>query len=197
MDAGGAGDVMTARIDLSGQRFGRLLVTAPAPAKRHGRSAWRCLCDCGAVVTCCTTYLTSGDTRSCGCLHRDLAAARGARRKSCWPVVASAGWSSSARGGGLAAARCDGCADAIVAAHPRRSARRSCAAGRCRAAACVTSCGGPGPPSSAPNVGSRRAGRAAGSTRPSARRRTAPLPVSGAIAPMTRPADGQSRPWSS
>jgi hypothetical protein len=68
-------------INLVGQRFGRLTVDAPAPARRSGqvtRTAWWCLCDCGALVSVVTDSLRTGLTRSCGCLAKDA----GARRRA-------------------------------------------------------------------------------------------------------------------
>lgn len=58
------------RLDLSGQRFGKLV------AKRYvkaidGGSCWECLCDCGNIVDVSTTHLRSGHTKSCGCLTRE------------------------------------------------------------------------------------------------------------------------------
>ena len=32
---------------------------------------WECLCDCGNIITVPTSYLTSGDTGSCGCYQKD------------------------------------------------------------------------------------------------------------------------------
>lgn len=44
----------------------------------HGsKSYWLCKCDCGKEVVVRTDLLTSGNTKSCGCLHRELSAARG------------------------------------------------------------------------------------------------------------------------
>jgi hypothetical protein len=55
-------------LDLTGQRFGRLLVGERAPDRHgHHRVAWHCLCDCGAEAVVTTTALRSGNTRSCGC----------------------------------------------------------------------------------------------------------------------------------
>lgn len=52
--------------DLSGRRFGKLLVIGPAP--RLGKSlAWFCRCDCGAETSVSRSCLTSGKTRTCGC----------------------------------------------------------------------------------------------------------------------------------
>jgi hypothetical protein len=50
--------------DLTGQRFGRLVVTAQA----HGRSrvSWLCECDCGATKTILACNITCGKTTSCG-----------------------------------------------------------------------------------------------------------------------------------
>lgn len=65
------------RTDLTGQRFGRLVVIAEEARGPDRRKRWRCRCDCGAeVVVRSSSHLTSGNTRSCGCLHRDTARAR-------------------------------------------------------------------------------------------------------------------------
>ena len=64
--------------DLIGQRFGKLVVIAKAESYRSPKgsvaSCWLCQCDCGSepfVVR--RDSLTTGNTRSCGCLHHDLA----------------------------------------------------------------------------------------------------------------------------
>lgn len=63
--------------DITGQRFGRLVVLGQAPAGPNGRTRWRCSCDCGAEVVVGSAYhLKSGNTRSCGCLHKDSARER-------------------------------------------------------------------------------------------------------------------------
>lgn len=58
-------------IDLTGKRFGRLLVVG-----RHGYIkgkyiAWKCLCDCGQTTIVRGSSLRSGNTRSCGCFCKD------------------------------------------------------------------------------------------------------------------------------
>jgi hypothetical protein len=55
------------RIDIQGQRFGRLVVSAFATAGK-----WQCLCDCGAVSLVTGNALRTGRQQSCGCLHRIL-----------------------------------------------------------------------------------------------------------------------------
>ena len=70
---------MTAR-DLTGQRFGRLLVLERAESGPNYAARWRCACDCG-VATCANhTQIVYGHTRSCGCLRREELAKRNARR---------------------------------------------------------------------------------------------------------------------
>lgn len=54
------------RKDLRGQKFGRL-----TPLEYITGSKWKCQCDCGNITTVETTNLTSGNTKSCGCLHKE------------------------------------------------------------------------------------------------------------------------------
>jgi hypothetical protein len=61
-----------ALIDLTGKRFGRLVVLAYAQ-----RSRWSCICDCGVHrVVNDGRRLRDGLTKSCGCLSRELTSAR-------------------------------------------------------------------------------------------------------------------------
>lgn len=57
--------------DLTGQRFGRLLVKALA-YKKGGQSFWDCDCDCGKGHIVGRSALISGATQSCGCLQREI-----------------------------------------------------------------------------------------------------------------------------
>lgn len=60
---------MSAPIDITGQRFGKLV--ALRPVKRPGLRGtyWECECDCGNVTCVRTSHLTAGEIVSCGC-HR-------------------------------------------------------------------------------------------------------------------------------
>jgi hypothetical protein len=58
---------MTQRLDLHGQRFGRLVATAMAE-RNHRGPRWLCRCDCGKESVVSTRELRTGSTRSCGCL---------------------------------------------------------------------------------------------------------------------------------
>lgn len=54
---------------LEGCRFGRLTALEYVPGSKY-----RCRCDCGGYATVDTYSLKSGQTRSCGCLRREVAA---------------------------------------------------------------------------------------------------------------------------
>ncbi|HBF42328.1 MAG TPA: hypothetical protein DDW42_01620 [Desulfobacteraceae bacterium] len=57
--------------DLTGLTFGRL--TALRPGERKGKQLyWICLCECGNEVNVNKYALTSGHTKSCGCLFREV-----------------------------------------------------------------------------------------------------------------------------
>lgn len=57
---------ITERFDLTGQRFGRLVVLAYAASKRNRRT-WTCRCDCGRGAVVSSDALRGGRTVSCGC----------------------------------------------------------------------------------------------------------------------------------
>lgn len=64
-------------IDLSGQRFVRLLVVSLNPERgKSGAARWDCVCDCGCAVTVLANNLKRGNSRSCGCLDREMASKR-------------------------------------------------------------------------------------------------------------------------
>ena len=56
----------TKKLDLTGQRYGKLTVLRPA--ENIGRkTAWVCRCDCGRETVVRTSHLRTGKTRTCGC----------------------------------------------------------------------------------------------------------------------------------
>lgn len=67
---------MVKPLSLAGQRFGRLMVTARGPNNAHGQARWEAICDCGAHTLVVGSRLTSGRTKSCGCLVKDVTRAR-------------------------------------------------------------------------------------------------------------------------
>lgn len=64
---------MPKKIDLTGQRFGRLLVIREYGRTKDGKVTWLCRCDCGGEVVVISGDLRSERTKSCGCLSRELA----------------------------------------------------------------------------------------------------------------------------
>lgn len=62
--------------DLTGRTFGRLTVAGLAEIKNH-KAVWNCVCECGQKTTVMAKHLISGNTQSCGCLHREHAAEMG------------------------------------------------------------------------------------------------------------------------
>jgi hypothetical protein len=64
---------MAKLIDITGQKFGRLLALELDPIRQHGKANWKCQCDCGKQVTVWGCNLRNGNSRSCGCLVRDTA----------------------------------------------------------------------------------------------------------------------------
>lgn len=61
---------MSKYIDLTGQRFGKLVAMQKIDNhKRNDAHAyWLCLCDCGNSTIVSSSHLRCGDTSSCGCL---------------------------------------------------------------------------------------------------------------------------------
>lgn len=60
--------------DLTGKKFGRLFVHSYYGTQK--RVYWLCKCDCGKLVIIDSWRLTSGNTKSCGCLRKELASKR-------------------------------------------------------------------------------------------------------------------------
>jgi hypothetical protein len=56
------------------QRFGRLKVIESKGVSAHGKSLYRCICDCGEEIIAIVSELKNGHTQSCGCLFRELRA---------------------------------------------------------------------------------------------------------------------------
>ena len=67
---------MRKKLDLTGQRFGRLLVIEefePNIIHKHSIRYWKCKCDCGNEKIIRQDALRQGSTKSCGCLLKDTA----------------------------------------------------------------------------------------------------------------------------
>lgn len=60
----------TKRIDLTGKRFGRLLVLE-FDSTRNSKTYWKCICDCGNIKIVRSSDLRVGKSKSCGCYRKE------------------------------------------------------------------------------------------------------------------------------
>lgn len=67
---------MAELIDLTGQKFGRLMVLSRLSSDSRGEARWECVCACGNQTAALGSHLRTGRTQSCGCLTREKAAER-------------------------------------------------------------------------------------------------------------------------
>jgi hypothetical protein len=61
---------------LIGRTFSRLTVVSESVNTCGNKRKWKCICECGKHVEVQAFSLTSGGTKSCGCLRAELIAAR-------------------------------------------------------------------------------------------------------------------------
>lgn len=68
---------MSRLIDISGERYGRLVVVERNGSTSTRRNAkWLCRCDCGKNTIAIGTLLRNGTTKSCGCYRVDVSRER-------------------------------------------------------------------------------------------------------------------------
>ena len=75
---------MPARLNLIGQRYGRLAVVAFHGMDKDHKSLWECVCDCGGRTVANSNIMRCGKLRSCGCLAIESARING--RKTPGPI---------------------------------------------------------------------------------------------------------------
>lgn len=66
-------------IDLTGQRFGRLVALKSTNRRTDGKIVWKCRCSCGNIHEVSGKSLRSGNTKSCGCLNLEKLKERATR----------------------------------------------------------------------------------------------------------------------
>jgi len=95
--------------DITGRRFGRLVVKGRADG--NGRPAWQCQCDCEKQCVVVGEDLRRGKTRSCGCLRAEASSKKASdltgTMLGLWRVIERAG--SSSGGEVLWLCVCNGC----------------------------------------------------------------------------------------
>lgn len=62
--------------NIIGQKFGRLTVVEQKGSDKNRNMVWLCKCDCGNFIETTTNKLRSGNTKSCGCLKKELLSER-------------------------------------------------------------------------------------------------------------------------
>ncbi len=69
-------------IDLTGQKFGRLIVIKRVENDNSGHVQWLCQCDCGEGTMVQGGNLKNSNTKSCGCLHTETITQHGHSSRS-------------------------------------------------------------------------------------------------------------------
>lgn len=62
---------MGLRIDMEGKKCGRLTVLERDGKNTGGEIKWKCICECGNIVSVKGSSLRSGITKSCGCYQKE------------------------------------------------------------------------------------------------------------------------------
>lgn len=71
--------------NIVGQKFGRLLaIKRVGFAEKGGDAIWLCQCDCGSLIKVKIGNLSSGNTKSCGCLSKEMLKERRGENHPCW-----------------------------------------------------------------------------------------------------------------
>lgn len=73
-------------IDLTGQRFGRLVVVALSGQDKHGGTKWLCKCDCGSETVVLGGNLRRNHTTSCGCVHKETISTHGESKSRLYTI---------------------------------------------------------------------------------------------------------------
>ena len=74
---------MGAFINLSGKRFGRVLVLKRKGVDNSGNIMWECICECGTTRNVRSSSLRDGSTVSCGCYHKEMASKTSKKHGMC------------------------------------------------------------------------------------------------------------------
>jgi hypothetical protein len=63
---------MSAALKITGQTFGRLTAIRPTKERKDAKVIWLFQCACGNTFRVAAKFVISGNTRSCGCLRKEL-----------------------------------------------------------------------------------------------------------------------------
>lgn len=60
------------KVNLTNQRFGKLVVIEETEMRNNHGIVWKCQCDCGKITFVSNGHLQNGNTKSCGCLGHSI-----------------------------------------------------------------------------------------------------------------------------
>ena len=60
------------RMDIAGEKYGRLTAVGPTNLRANGCVLWDFTCDCGGTLQAQASSVKSGNTKSCGCLQPEI-----------------------------------------------------------------------------------------------------------------------------
>ncbi len=63
------------RLNITGQRYGRLVAIEPTERRENKNVVWRFRCDCGGTREASAAQVRNGNIKSCGCLRREISSA--------------------------------------------------------------------------------------------------------------------------
>lgn len=69
--------------DITGQQFGRLTVLYRLHNNHKKDAYWLCVCDCGNLKEVRLDHLQNGNSKSCGCLAKEITSKRSVKHKQC------------------------------------------------------------------------------------------------------------------
>jgi hypothetical protein len=69
-------------LDITNQRFGKLIACEQTGEKAGTSYLWKCLCDCGKEKVTTAGRLRAGQTKSCGCLRATTSRENGKKRST-------------------------------------------------------------------------------------------------------------------
>ena len=70
----------------AGDKYGRLMLLHSEGREKCGNARWLVRCDCGVEFIAALNNITSGRTRSCGCLRKEIITKRNHSKKNLWTV---------------------------------------------------------------------------------------------------------------
>src|SRR4030042_6036882 len=73
----------TTAVDITNQRFGKLIALEPTTLRKRSSIIWKCQCDCGKIVLKASDNLRRGFTKSCGCLVKEKSFRHGHAASNC------------------------------------------------------------------------------------------------------------------